>query len=274
VGGASLVTLASLALLLALVRTVLHERSLAACARAVGAVFWLVGNVQWLAGAAIYRVVGYWAAFVVVTISAERVQLAGIRARRRQVLFAAVIATIAVGTVASAVSPSGGQAAVGIGTIAAAWYLLQFDRRPRAIPTHGAEQYTATCLLLGDLWLGVAGGFLVGIGPLTPGTLYDATLHALFVGFVVSMIFGHAPMVVPAVLGRPLPFSRWLYLPVAILHVSVVLRVVGDVSDSLGRLRAWGGLFNAVAVGLFVAIAAASSRVGPRLAPSVMQPPG
>ena len=41
-------------------------------------------------------------------------------------------------------------------------------------------------------------------------------------------------------------------LHVGVLHVSLILRVVGDLVDSLGRWRVWGGLFNAVALLLFM----------------------
>jgi len=37
------------------------------------------------------------------------------------------------------------------------------------------------------------------------GPAYDAGLHTIFRGFVMSMIFAHAPVIVPSALGRPLP---------------------------------------------------------------------
>ncbi len=56
----------------------------------------------------------------------------------------------------------------------------------------------------------------------------------------------------PAVLGRPLDYQPAFYIHAAVLHASVVLRVVGDLSEGLARLRPWGGLFNAVALLLFL----------------------
>ena len=72
------------------------------------------------------------------------------------------------------------------------------------------------------------------------------------VGFVISMIFGHAPIIVPAVLGRPLAFTRAFYLPLIVLHASVAIRLAGDMAEELGRLRPWGGLWNAIAIACFV----------------------
>jgi len=37
-------------------------------------------------------------------------------------------------------------------------------------------------------------------------------LHSIFVGFTISMIFGHAPIILPAVLNRMLPYHPSFYL--------------------------------------------------------------
>lgn len=89
-------------------------------------------------------------------------------------------------------------------------------------------------------------------GTATPGLVYDAMLHALFLGFVMSMVFAHAPVIFPAILGVPLPYRPAFYVHLGVLHASLVLRVVGDLVDSLGRWRVWGGLLNAVALLLFL----------------------
>ena len=78
-------------------------------------------------------------------------------------------------------------------------------------------------------------------------------LHAVFLGFVISMVFAHAPVIVPAVIGRPLGYRPVFYLHVGVLHASLVMRVVGDLIDSLGRWRVWGGLLNGIALLLFMA---------------------
>ena len=74
---------------------------------------------------------------------------------------------------------------------------------------------------------------------------YDAALHAIFVGFVFSMVLGHAPIIVPAVLRVRYPYHPVLYLALAVLHASLVVRVF--VSTPAG---AWG---NAAAIALFIA---------------------
>jgi hypothetical protein len=69
----------------------------------------------------------------------------------------------------------------------------------------------------------------------------------VFLGFVFSMIFGHAPTIVPAVTGVAVPFERAFYLLVGLLHGALLLRLVGDLA-TLPEIRAWGGLRNVAAV--------------------------
>jgi hypothetical protein len=163
------------------------------------------------------------------------------------------------GAVIIGVAPPHGSIVHGGGLAAIAFWLLRNDVAKRTIRQPGASRYIATCLLAGYVWLSVGGLLLVITNAISPGTEYDAILHAVFIGFAVSMIFGHALIVFPAVTGLPLAFDRLLYLPLALLHGSVVLRVVGDLFDEMARLRAWGGAFTAIAILVFIGDVAAAS---------------
>ena len=90
------------------------------------------------------------------------------------------------------------------------------------------------------------------------GPLHDATVHALFVGFVFSMIFGHAPIIFPAVVAIPVRYRSVFYAHLALLYASLVLRVVGDLTWWLPGRR-WGGMFNAAAILVFFANTAYSA---------------
>ena len=92
---------------------------------------------------------------------------------------------------------------------------------------------------------------MVAFSPLESGLRYDAVLHSFFLGFIFSMIFGHAPVIFPGVLGLRIPFRRPFYLHLALLHAGLALRVGGDLAGSLTTAR-WGGLLNATAIGLFL----------------------
>jgi hypothetical protein len=72
------------------------------------------------------------------------------------------------------------------------------------------------------------------------------------------MVFAHAQVIVPAVLRVRLPYHPVVYLPLGLLHASLVLRLVGG--DAMGGTVAWqvGGVMNEVAVLLFLALTAAT----------------
>jgi hypothetical protein len=65
------------------------------------------------------------------------------------------------------------------------------------------------------------------------------------------MIFGHAPIIVPALLRVALPYRAWFYLPLVILHASLAERIAGDLL-LMPALRERGALGNAAAIVLFI----------------------
>jgi presenilin-like A22 family membrane protease len=76
-------------------------------------------------------------------------------------------------------------------------------------------------------------------------------LHAIFLGFVFAMIFGHAPIIFPAVLCFDIEYKPSFYFSLVLLHASLVVRVAGELLGS-GTARLWGGLFNILAVILYL----------------------
>jgi hypothetical protein len=65
------------------------------------------------------------------------------------------------------------------------------------------------------------------------------------------MIFGHAPIIFPAILGLPVTFYSAFYGQLILLHFSLILRIIGDLTN-VAALRKWGGLLNEVAILLFL----------------------
>jgi len=231
-----------------------RQPSLFAFTMLLGAAAWVVGNAQWLAGHAIFRVVFWWVAFLVLTIAGERLELNRVlrppRAVRRA--FAIAVTIVVAGAAVTARWPETGVRAIGLGLLALTWWLARHDVARRTVRQRGVTRFIAISLLGGYAWLGLGGVVAATTGAATPGLLYDAMLHAIFIGFVMSMVFAHAPVIFPAVLGVSIEYGSTFYLHVAVLHVSVILRVVGDFVDVLGRWRVWGGLLNAAALLLFL----------------------
>jgi hypothetical protein len=129
---------------------------------------------------------------------------------------------------------------------------LKQDIARRTVRNRGLTRYIAVCLLSGYVWLAVGGVIIIASRGLSPGTpSYDAALHALGLGFIFSMVFGHAPIIFPAVLRVKLPYHPTFYGPLALLHVSLLVRLAGDAAGQLPLTRA-GGLLNALALAAFI----------------------
>ena len=227
----------------------------------LGALAWAAGAVVWLAGEPIARVVPFLAAFLVLTIVGERLELSRMRhppAVVRVVLLGAV-ALFCLGVALTLPWPTFGVRLAGAGLLAQAAWLARYDVARRTIRMSGLTRYMAAALLAGYFWLAVAGGVWLWEGELAGGGFaYDAMVHTIFLGFVFSMIFAHAPVIVPAVLGVALPYRPSFYAPLALLHASIAIRLLGDLDGDLAAWR-WGGVLGEVAILAFAALAAASA---------------
>ncbi|MBS2039877.1 hypothetical protein JST97_33135 [bacterium] len=60
--------------------------------------------------------------------------------------------------------------------------------------------------------------------PYLAGPASDRILHGVFIGFVLSMVLAHGPLIFPALCRLPIRFSHWFYLPLLLLHLSLLLR--------------------------------------------------
>ncbi len=256
IAGPLLITLGSLftaAILLVMYR---RESKVYTAAMAAGAVCWLGGNLLWLLGWPVFQVVWWWAAFLVLTIAGERLELSRVlRLGPRQFrLFAAAAVVFLLGALLTRFLPQIGARVTGAGMLLLSAWLLRYDIARRNLRhTLPLTRFIAACLFGGYFWLGASGLLSLALGAQTAGPYYDALLHTVFVGFVFSMIFGHAPIILPALTGIQLVYRRAFYLPLALLHASLLLRVAGDLAGWAGARR-WGGLLNEVAVLAFLAL--------------------
>jgi hypothetical protein len=96
----------------------------------------------------------------------------------------------------------------------------------------------------------VAGLAWVGMALGCPGR--DLALHALGLGFILSLLFGHAPVILPALARISVVFSDRFYLPLWLLQASLLLRLIGGIGQA--QLRFAGACLNAAALLLFAAL--------------------
>jgi hypothetical protein len=197
----------------------------------------------------------------VLTIVGERLELSRMRRpapRARSVLLLA-IALFAGGVVLTLSDPGLGVRVAGAGLLAQAAWLAHYDVARRTIRMAGLTRYMAVALLAAYWWLAVAGALWLWAGELPPaGSTYDAMVHTIFLGFVFSMVFAHAPVIVPAVLGVALPYRRAMYGPLALLHAGLALRLFGDLQGDVAIWQ-WGGGLDEAAILAFIGLAAWSA---------------
>jgi hypothetical protein len=242
---------------------------------AAGSVAWVVAAVLWTAGWSPVVVAPTLAAFLVLTIVGERLELSRLRSpsrSSRQRLFAAA-ALFGTGVAGTLVQRSAGLVVAGAGLIALTAWFARNDIARATIHRPGLPRFAAAAMLGGYLWLAVGGGLWIALGAdVGGGLVYDAALHAVFLGFVMSMVMGHAPIILPAVLRRPLPYRRWAWFPLGLLHLSVAVRVGADLAGS-AWLRGWAAHGNVSALLLFVGVAVLTARSAHHAVATPVVPP-
>ena len=217
-------------------------------AAAIACVF---GNLLYASGLHSQTAIAWWFCFLVLTVAAERLEITRVTRRPRGAVVAlyAIAGMLVAGCVVKPFSEPQGNLLFGLALLALAAWLARFDIARRTVRAEGLSRYVAVCLLFGYAWLSVAG--VAWMASAFGYATRDIALHALGLGFIFSMILGHAPIVLPAVARIELRFSPILYVPVALLHGSLALRLAGGALDAI-NLR-MGAAGNAIAIAVFVA---------------------
>jgi hypothetical protein len=255
--GAYLLTLGSLFLVAIFFIILRQHTAMFTVTMALGALAFSIGNVLWLVGWSIPRVVLWWETFLILTIAGERLELGRLlRLSKRDIwAFSTATITMILGLIVAAVSLRIGARIFSLGLLSLAVWLLVNDVSRRTVRQHGLPRYAAICLLSGFAWLAIGGVLGLIFGAQAAGPIYDAILHTVFIGFVISMIFGHAPIIFPSILGLPIQCSPFFYTHLILLHVSLLIRIAGDIVLN-PTLRQWGGLLNGIAILVFLTLTA------------------
>ncbi|MEP4534190.1 MAG: hypothetical protein ABJ004_13955 [Cyclobacteriaceae bacterium] len=216
----------------------------------VGSAAWFVGNVHLLIFRLYAHSILWWMAFLLLTIVGERLELSRFlpvsKFKQRLLVFFLALFLI------SCVLPFhlGGQILTGITLLLIAIWLLLYDMVRKSIRKPGIHKFSAFTLICGYGWLALSGllYMLDNTGLIT----YDALIHSFFLGFVFSMIFAHAPIILPGVLGLGFkPYHPTLYVWVVLFQLSLIVRIVGGLL-SLNLWKQYGGLVNGVVILLFL----------------------
>jgi hypothetical protein len=251
--GPLLVTAGSIIVTLVLLGLVQLQPALFTATLAAGGAAWVVGNLLWALGRPLPVASLWWMGFLVLTIAGERLELSrmlklspwGYRS------FLIAVGVLASGLGIGTFIFGAGMAVSGGGLLLIGLWLLRYDIAQRRLKAGGQARFTALALISGYVWLMVGALLLMRYAGATAGPFYDAAMHSVFLGFVFAMIFAHAPIVFPAVLSIPMQYTARFYIPLVLLHGTLLARVSGNLFGWWeGRL--WGGLLNAATILLFL----------------------
>lgn len=221
----------------------------------LGGVVRLLGDLAWADGRPVFDVVWAWSASFVLTIIAERLELSRLAPTPRwaQHLLGALALGLATATVVRLLGDVRATPVVGACLALLGAWQLRFDLARRTVRWPGLPRFAGLGVLLAAGWLVITGAFIAR-GPIAVvGPSYDVALHGVFVGYVLSMVFAHAPIILPAVARIQVRLTAAAYGPLALLHAGLLARVIGDVGGH-PRLRQAGGVGSALALVAFALV--------------------
>lgn len=232
--GMQSVTAAGLSLLL--YTTLKKHNSVSLLLMTFGPILWLIGNLIFLYEGWVVVAVPWWMGFLLFTIVGERLELSKFLPtppwafRSLYFLLLAWTSTLLL--------PFHGTWAwlTGLLVVLQAAWLWHFDLARIIIRKTDRYHYIGVGLRTAYLWL-----LLHGLSFFLPDSLpyrYDLYLHTFFLGFVFSMIWAHAPIILPMLVGSNRnPYHPLLWFPWVIFQLSLLLRLLAYVlGEAVWRL--------------------------------------
>jgi len=251
--GMLLLILSSLVLIGMYIYILSVQPSLHSVVMLVGGILWTTGNILWIQMIPFAFIANFWAGFLVLTIVGERIELSRmiLQEKNPRILILIITAVYAIGLFLTLIDLFTGVYIFAISLIAMAFWLLKYDMARITIKTSGLPQYIAVCLISGYFWLAASGIFSILYLYIPIHLMYDAMLHSIFLGFVFSMIFAHAPVIFTSIIGIEIGYKPSFYSHYLLLHISLIIRILGDLLER-SDIRLLGGILNVIAILLFL----------------------
>ncbi|MCT6919394.1 MAG: nitrite reductase, partial [Bifidobacteriales bacterium] len=215
----------------------------------LGSLVGLVGAGAWVAGLDAAVLAPTWLFFLVLTIVGERVELA--RAVFSDIRLESGILGLSLLTVlmlpVQAMAPSVGYPLLGLSLGLLLLVMASHDVAKGTFRHGGLPGFMGTCMLSAYAW-GLLAAFIWMVAPLDSSTYWgDMALHALAVGFIMTMVIAHVCMIVPSVIRRPLPFHPLLWGAWALMQVGLLIRLLGAIRVYTPLWKA-GNLLNVLGI--------------------------
>jgi hypothetical protein len=191
----------------------------------------------------------WWIEFLLFTIVAERLELTKFLPLSNGIKGLLIVLLLMV--FISGLLPFHGYGSIAFAATLAgtAVWLLKYDMAFRSIKAKGPHRFSGALLITGYAWLIITAVLFCFWKDMNFG--YDALLHSFFIGFVFSMIFSHAPIILPAIMKKSVKIYRpFLYMVFVLLQVSLIARIIADMGELI-TVRKYAGLMNGMIILLF-----------------------
>lgn len=227
----------------------LYPRELTMFLMLAGAILLIIGNAMLIDSKFYPATFPWWMGFLLFTITAERLELSRFLpvSKTTKYWLLSFLAFYVIGILLP--FHGYGKYLSGFAFILIASWMLRNDVMRIGIKKSGLTKFSAMALLFANLWLLIAGLLMV-----VPGNniySYDMLVHAFFIGYAISMILAHGPIILPGVLGLNVkPFHTILYVWLFFLQASLLLRVVAD-AWLLLEWRAISGILSTAGILLY-----------------------
>jgi hypothetical protein len=208
----------------------------------VGAVSWMLGNFMLLHSGFVPAAVPWWMGFILFTIVGERLELSKFlpTPKLAKNVLVWLLGLFFIGMLLP--FHGSGNWLMGVSVILISFWLLHFDMAKIASKKANQFKYIGIGLRVGYVWLTLNGIVLCFLD--YHSFHYDLYLHTFFLGFTFSMIWAHAPIILPLVLNiKQNPYHPILWIGWAVFQISLLGRVLSTLVFNLD-LRSWFGIVN------------------------------
>jgi hypothetical protein len=225
-----------------------------------GAILLLVGHLQLYNSQFYPRAVPWWIGFILFTVVGERLELSKflpVPVRTKYVLVS-FLTLYVIGMLVP--FHAWGRFVSGGALVLVAIWLLRFDVISISLSKDGLLRFSGIALLAGCAGLLLTGAFMMSAGESAFG--YDIVIHCFFLGFAFNMIFAHGPIILPGVLGLQIrPYSPLLFVPLAMLWGSLVIRVLSGLFWIPFGFRLISGWLSAISILIYFFLLAITTMI-------------
>ncbi|MCI1901416.1 MAG: hypothetical protein LKI93_01610 [Bifidobacteriaceae bacterium] len=218
-----------------------RQQSVAVLIQLLGAFLGVCGIALWARGIDAQILAPWWMGYLVLTIVGERIELARVAFIAHNIewyiFFASVAFAVSLGL--CLLNPTVGYPAMGITLGIMLLLAITHDTARKTYKLKGVTGFMGTCMLVGYAWALLAAAVWIFSPTGFSGYWRDMAIHALAIGFTMSMVAAHASMIIPSITRRPMTYKPVLWVGWLVMQVGLAVRLLGTTRGST-VLWQWG----------------------------------